>query len=74
MAFVVQRSLFFTLEELTYEEPATGAGRALAWRFFFWLENNFCQSKYVIKEERKKANASLRPIVGSKKAEKCLCE
>ena len=35
MPLVVQRSLFFTLEEVRYEEPATEAGRALAWPFFF---------------------------------------
>ena len=68
MALVVQRSLFFTLEELRYEEPATEAGRALAWPFL-WFENNFCQSKWS-KKKGKQANASLRPIVGSKKAEK----
>ena len=34
MPLVVQRSLFFTLEELRYNEPATEAGRALAWLFF----------------------------------------
>ena len=45
MPLVVQRSLFFTLEELRHEEPATEAGRALAWPFFFWFENSFCQSK-----------------------------
>ena len=31
---VVQPSLFFTLEELRYEEPATEAERALAKAFF----------------------------------------
>ena len=34
MPLVVQRSLFFILEELRYEEPATEAGRALARPFF----------------------------------------
>ena len=37
--------------------------------FFFWFENSFFQSKWS-KKKGKKANASLRPIVGSKKAEK----
>ena len=27
----------FTLEELRYKELTTGAGRALAWRFFFFF-------------------------------------
>ena len=36
---------------------------------FFWFENSFCQSKWS-KKKGKQANASLRPIVGSKKAEK----
>ena len=36
---------------------------------FFWFENSFCQSKWS-KKKRKQANASLRPIVGWKKAEK----
>ena len=37
--------------------------------FFFWFENSFCHSKWS-KKKRKQANASLRPIVGWKKAEK----
>ena len=37
MPLVVRRSLFFTLGELRYEEPATEAGRALAWLFFFFF-------------------------------------
>ena len=41
----------FTLEELGYEEPATEAGRALAWPFF-WFENNFCQSKWSKKKRK----------------------
>ena len=64
MPLVVQRSL----EELRYEEPATEAGRKLAWPFF-WFQNSFCQSKWS-KKKGKKASASLRPIVRSKKAEK----
>ena len=51
MALVVQRSLFFTLEELGCEEPATEAGRALAWPFFLVWEKLL--SVEVIEEERK---------------------
>ena len=40
----------------------------LAWPFF-WFENSFCHSNWS-KKKGKPANASLRPIVGSKKAEK----
>ena len=36
---------------------------------FFWFENNFCLLKWS-KKKGKQANTSLRPIVGSKKAEK----
>ena len=36
---------------------------------FSWFENSFCQSKWS-KKKGKQANVSLRPIVGSKKAEK----
>ena len=67
MPLVVQRSLFFTLEELRYEEPATEAGIALAWPFFFGLRTVFVSRS---DGRRKLAKASLRPFVGSKKAEK----
>ena len=35
------RSLFFTLEELGYEEPATEAGRACAWHVFWGVRPIF---------------------------------
>ena len=65
MPLVVQRSLFFTLEELRYEEPATEAGRALAWPFFFFLVWEQFLSVEVFEEERKASkgqSSSLRWI------------
>ena len=53
---------FSLLEELGYEEPATEAGRALAWPFFFRFEKNFCRSKRS-KKKGKEATSSSDPWI-----------
>ena len=57
MPLVVQRSLFFTLEDLRYEEPATEAGRALAWPFFFGLRTVF-----VSRSDRRRKESKQTPV------------
>ena len=67
MPLVVQRSLFFTLEELRYEEPTTEAGRALAWPFFFGLRTVFVsRSDWRRKESKQGQSSSLRWIEESR--------
>ena len=59
MPLVVQRSLFFTLEELRYGEPATEAGRALAWPFFFFFG---LRTVFVSRSDRRRKESKQRPV------------
>ena len=56
---LVQRSLFFILEELRYEEPSTEAGRALTWPFF-GLRTVFASRSDWRRKERKQTPVFVR--------------
>ena len=60
MPLVVQRSLFFTLEEVRYEEPATEAVRALAWPFFFFFFG--LRTVFVTRSDRRRKESKQTPV------------
>ena len=52
--------LFFTLEELRYEEPPTEAGRTLAWPFFC------LRTVFVSRSDRRKKESKQTPVFESR--------